>query len=227
MLASSTFIAQRDENMVFLPMQHRPSYHHGDLKQTILKAALVSLEDSGLEKLSLRELAQSAGVSKTAPYRHFADRRQLLTEMAAEGFALLADRLEATVPRLTEWDVETNSTPKDRRDPLDPLKLVLKAYVEFARSRPELYKLMFSKLGYGLHSDRCKLNGDRAMATLMGTVRFAQGSGWKETQAPIPLVLSVWSLAHGWAGMLTERLVPESLAFDEDTWLEGVMDLLR
>jgi AcrR family transcriptional regulator len=181
-------------------MPGKESYHHGRLKQELLERALQAIEERGVEALSLRDLAQESGVSKTAPYRHFKDKRQLLVEAAAEGFSLLADRLE--------------SCGTD-------LKPVMRAYVEFARSRPGLYRLMFSRLGYELHSERCRVNADRAMGALVKAAAAAQSSGWKSEVDPPALVLSLWSLAHGWAGLLIEDLVPERLGFIEENWFEA------
>ncbi|HJU91281.1 MAG TPA: helix-turn-helix domain-containing protein, partial [Gemmatimonadaceae bacterium] len=56
----------------------RRTYHHGDLRQALLDAALEILRTKGVEALTLRAVARAAGVSQTAPYRHFADRRSLV-----------------------------------------------------------------------------------------------------------------------------------------------------
>src|SRR5258708_8818227 len=64
----------------------RSSYHHGDLRAALIRAAAAEIERGGYENLSLRELAGTLGVSRAAPYRHFADRRALLAVLAARGF---------------------------------------------------------------------------------------------------------------------------------------------
>lgn len=202
-----------------MPLEKLTNYHHGDLKNTLLTHALEALEVGGLENLSLRDLAQSAGVSKTAPYRHFKDKQALLVEIAAEGFQLLADNLE------TAQGQQAHSPPS--QDPLRGLKPALKAYVDFSRSRPELYKIMFSKIGYGLHSDRCKINANRAMGCLISSAVAAQAAGWKSKVPPTSLVLSLWSLGHGWASMLTEQLIPPELNFNPDQWIDSVLDLIQ
>ena len=68
------------------PMKANSTYHHGDLRAALLKVAAAEIERVGYESLSLRELAEKLGVSRAAPYRHFADRRALLAAVAAEGF---------------------------------------------------------------------------------------------------------------------------------------------
>ena len=62
------------------------SYHHGDLRSSLLEAAKAMLSESGIEGLSLRKLADRVGVSRTAPYHHFKDKNELLCAIAQEGF---------------------------------------------------------------------------------------------------------------------------------------------
>src|SRR3954447_13541197 len=74
------------------PADERP-YHHGDLRRAIVKAAVEILHETQSLEFSLRELARRAGVSHNAPYKHFADKRELLAAVSAAGFDLLAKRL--------------------------------------------------------------------------------------------------------------------------------------
>src|SRR5271157_6262834 len=117
------------------PMPVKDHYHHGALKEALLAEAMRDLETEGLEGVSLRRLAESAGVSKTAPYRHFADKRDLLVAIAADGFRLLAEKLESA-----------GSTPAGGSDTLDGIRSLFRAYMAFARARPALYRLMISRL---------------------------------------------------------------------------------
>lgn len=97
------------------------TYHHGDLRPALLRAAAKVLEKEGREAISLRDLARRAGVSHNAPYRHFADRQALLAALVEEGFALLAAALQG----------------KSWRDQA-------LAYVRFALGNPERFRLMFA-----------------------------------------------------------------------------------
>src|ERR1700733_3165199 len=105
------------------------TYHHGDLRAALLKAAAAEIERSGYENLSLRELAESLGVSRAAPYRHFEDRRALLAALAADGF----DRLTAIYRNA----IANGTTPQGR------LAAAGRAYLAFAAERPQLFRLMF------------------------------------------------------------------------------------
>ncbi|HEX6835154.1 MAG TPA: TetR/AcrR family transcriptional regulator, partial [Polyangia bacterium] len=111
--------------------RHAPKkrYHHGDLRRTLLDAALAIVAQAGPGALSLRELAREAGVSHAAPYRHFASREALVITLAAEGFLGLG----AEMARSAEG--ETN--------PLRRLRAMGVAYVSYAVSHPGHFRLMF------------------------------------------------------------------------------------
>jgi AcrR family transcriptional regulator len=106
------------------------SYHHGDLRAACLRAARELLEEDGSGALSLRAVARRAGVSATAPYRHYADRDALVSAVAAEGYRELAGDLQAARP--------APSTPED-------LAEIGVAYVQFALAHPALFRVMFAE----------------------------------------------------------------------------------
>ncbi len=108
-------------------MKNESNYHHGDLRSALIKAATAEIERGGYENLSLRELAESLGVSRAAPYRHFADRRALLAAVAADGF----ERLTA---------IHRNARGKI---PQARLAAAGRGYLAFAAERPQMFRLMF------------------------------------------------------------------------------------
>src|SRR5690606_2213787 len=77
------------------PMPRSDRYHHGDLRATLLREAALLLREQGVEGLSLRRLAERAGVSRTAPYHHFADKNALLCALAEQGFRRLDEMMNA------------------------------------------------------------------------------------------------------------------------------------
>lgn len=107
-------------------MKSDSTYHHGDLRAALVEAAAGEIERRGYENLSLRELAESLGVSHAAPYRHFADRRALLAAVAADGFG-----------RLTA--IHRNAAGKT---PLARLAAAGRGYLAFAAERPQMFRLM-------------------------------------------------------------------------------------
>jgi AcrR family transcriptional regulator len=111
-------------------MAKRGGYHHGDLRAALIAAALAAVEAGGPDAVSLRDLAQSLGVSTAAPYRHFPDRRALLSEVAAIGF----DDLTAAYARVQN----------EGADPAAALRETARAYLALAFGRPGLFQLMFA-----------------------------------------------------------------------------------
>lgn len=107
----------------------KTAYHHGALAHALVAAALARVEESGVEAVSMRELAQSLDVSHAAPYRHFADRDALLAAVAARGFEDLVAAYEVAL-----------GGPGDGRQ---RLRAATRAFFAFAVGRPRLYRLMF------------------------------------------------------------------------------------
>jgi len=107
----------------------KPHYHHGDLANALIAAALKVVEQNGEAGVSLRDLAQSLGVSRAAPYRHFEDRDALLAAVAAKGFEALNTRYAAAL-----------DGPGDGRTRLNAATA---AFFGFAFEKPGLYRLMF------------------------------------------------------------------------------------
>ncbi|GAA5135798.1 TetR/AcrR family transcriptional regulator [Alloalcanivorax gelatiniphagus] len=110
----------------------RPArYHHGDLRDTLLREAAILLREHGVQGLSLRRLAERAGVSRTAPYHHFTDKNALLCALAEQGFLRL-DRL-------------IDGMSLDPADPEPGLRQFVRDYLRFAAEDPERYELMFGR----------------------------------------------------------------------------------
>lgn len=106
------------------------SYHHGNLRAELLDTAIAQLHEVGTEDLSLRALARAVGVSQTAPYRHFADKGNLLAAMATRGYRNLFNALRDAGTTAGEC-------------PRDQLQAFAHAYVDYAAANPQLFKLMF------------------------------------------------------------------------------------
>jgi AcrR family transcriptional regulator len=174
----------------------RKTYHHPDLRTALITEGLSQLESVGTD-LSLRALAKSIGVSPTAPYRHFANRSELMAALAAEGFH-----------RFTTALMMASNEP----EPLVALKRLGLVYLKFAQNQPSLYRLMFSPYGYSLNSIECKAAADSAFGTLVGAVARANESGWKPGQTVLTLALAYWAVLHGWAGISGDRLMPPGVS---------------
>jgi AcrR family transcriptional regulator len=116
----------------------RSGYRHGDLKTTILAETARLVAERGADGVSLRHLAREAGVSHAAPAHHFTDRRGLFTALAAEGFGLLAEALEAARPDFIDAAL---------------------AYVRFAIEHPGHYAVMFDRSLVDTSDPRSTLGG--------------------------------------------------------------------
>ena len=106
------------------------SYHHGNLRAELLDTAIEQLQVVGADELSLRALARAVGVSQTAPYRHFADKGELLAAMATRGYRNLLQALQQAGERAGDC-------------PTEQLIAFAHAYVDYAARQPQLFKLMF------------------------------------------------------------------------------------
>jgi AcrR family transcriptional regulator len=159
-------------------MSSRATYHHGNLRPALVRAAMQLLEESGETALSLRAVARRAGVSPAAPYRHYADRDALLSAVAVVGYRQLAERLAAAHP--------SPSTPQQ-------LASVAVAYVQFALDRPALFRIMF---GEPCEHD----NGERVAATAAVShyVREIAARTFPKADAEA-LATAIWALVHGFA----------------------------
>src|SRR3981081_3396975 len=158
--------------------QSKATYHHGNLRSALVRAALELLEESGATALSLRAVARRAGVSPAAPYRHYADREALVSAVAAVGYRELAERLVAAHP--------APATPEQ-------LASVAVAYVQFALEQPALFRMMF-----GEPCDRD--NDERVAATAAVSLYLREIVARCFPQADAEaLAPAIWALVHGLA----------------------------
>jgi AcrR family transcriptional regulator len=174
-----------------LPKRKPKPYHHGDLREKVLRLALDSLETSPAEDLSLRGLARQAGVSPMALYRHFADREALLAALASAGFADLGERSLAV------------DQVKDPKSALIALGVV---YVGFAVERPGLFRLM-----YGGKPPSILTSPGGAPHPAYATLARRVAELAKEEERNTAF-LACWSLVHGLATLLVTERIQEPIA---------------
>ena len=139
-------------------------YHHGNLREALLRAGEQALEAGGAQNLSLRELAREVGVSHAAPRRHFPDKQALLDALALNGWERLGAALATAVA--------------DAGDGFDARMLGLaRAYVAFATRHPALVELMFATKHADDASPELAQAGERAFAPALATVADGQAAG--------------------------------------------------
>lgn len=166
----------------------RTSYHHGDLRATLMDASLRLIESEGLAAVSLRRVAREAGVSSGAPYHHFADRAALLSALSIDGFQQLASYMRTA--RAT--------TP----DPLAAITELGAAYVRFSRDHPAQFRLMFRpELSQPEKHPDAHVAGDAAFNVLVDTVAECVAVGAVPADRAETLAVAWWGLAHGLASL--------------------------
>jgi AcrR family transcriptional regulator len=173
-------------------------YHHENLRETLLEAAVTLIGEVGPRAFTLREVARRAGVSHNAPYRHFLSKADLLTAVAVEGF----ERMTA---------VMTKSASKGRTA-IERLKLCGCGYVDFAKRWPHHFLVMFDLPKDDQDDCAEEPVGKNAFDVLMSCILDAQKAGQLPGGDPLPQALTAWSLVHGIAKLAVSGNLPLSHA---------------
>src|SRR6202012_3208398 len=193
-------------------------YHHGNLKEALLQAALDLIAQKGAAGFTFADAARMAGVSPAAPYRHFRDRDEFLSSIAQRGF----EQFEAVLT--AAWD-------DGRPDTVTAFERVGKAYLGFAREEPAFYSAMFeSGLPVDLNSTLMAAS-ERAFGVMRAAAeRLAARTPSGLARPPaLMMALHIWSMAHGVASLFgrgdaARRKLPMS---PEDLLEAGVLIYLR
>ena len=192
-------------------------YHHGNLKEALLQAALNLIAQKGAAGFTFADAARMAGVSAAAPYRHFRDRDELLSSIAQRGFEQFEARLTAA------WD-------DGRPDTVSAFERVGRAYLDFARTEPAYYSAMF-EAGIPLDtSSELVQAGDDAFGVLRRATDALIATMPASQRPPVGMMaLHVWSLSHGIASLFARgdagrRKLPMSA---EELLEAGVLIYLR
>ena len=172
-------------------MSGKERYHHGDLRNALLRAALAILEEEGLDALSLRAVAARAGVSHAAPAHHFPALKHLLTAVAADAFARFRQALR---------DGEAAARPQSVRARFGAAG---DAYASFATANPQAFRLMFSPSRLDWSDPSLQAAGNAAydqLASICAPVADARGETTPEARKALELL--VWSAMHGYTQLL-------------------------
>jgi AcrR family transcriptional regulator len=178
-------------------MEKRP-YHHGDLRQAVIAAAVDEVAAVGASALSMRAVARRAGVSHAAPAHHFGDKAGIFTAIATEGFDLLT---EAVAPAaIKDEGFFTGGV----------------GYVRFALEHPGYFEVMFRPMLYHREDPRLLEASDRAFEVLVESAQHAIDLHGLDATAE-DLAIAGWSVAHGLATLwlqsnLVDRLGPDPYA---------------
>jgi AcrR family transcriptional regulator len=164
------------------PRRKRPGrYHHGDLRRALLQEAVRVIHAHGVDALTLRSAGERLGVSRTALYRHFADKSALLTAVAREGFRML--RLEL----LAAWG---SGGPAE----FEAMGL---AYVRFAVTNPSHYRVMFGGFVKGPTDPEFVAEATGAFQALLDAIVALQRAGDVRADEPLRMAQYIWAVVHG------------------------------
>lgn len=176
-------------------------YHHGDLRAELVRLGLEALEAEGAGALSLRAIAEKAGVSKAAPYRHFPDRDYFLGVLADEGFRLLCEALEKPAAMGIARGAVRGA----------PLASMGRAFMAFAVDHPELYRLMNSPLATRLPAELYG-NARRSMELLGSGLSGGEAGALPRDASGRRKVANAaaaaWAYIHGLVMLRIDRLFP-------------------
>lgn len=176
-------------------------YHHGDLRNALLEAALIILERDGEAGLGLRDLARAVGVSPAAPYRHFDSRAALLEALAVTGFQ-----------RFTRAMADVSVA-----DPADMLSAMGKTYVLFALNNAALFRLMFSPQLKRDNRPGLRMAAEAAFATL----RHVSGGDTREGRIA---ALAAWARVHGLAVLLLDGQIAIAAGEDIEALISEIIE---
>ena len=173
-------------------------YHHPDLRKALIDAGLKALEGEAGEPVSLRALAREVGVSPTAVYRHFPDKRSLMAALAIEGLNRLGDEQAAAVEAAGGGAAGFSAAGR--------------TYVRFALANPALFRLAFTQ---GNPQDFAHRTEDRARDLLDDMTRELAAS----PQAAERMAMQAWAIAHGIAMLMLDGRFPS-----DDALIDRLLD---
>ena len=199
--------------------KRRNRYHHGDLSRALLEEAVRTIHRGGAETLTLRGVGERLGVSRTALYRHFADKSSLLAAVAREGFRTLRAEL------LGAWQKHGGGQ--------QGFSAMGEAYVRFAVANPSHYRVMFGRYvdRAGVRDAGLAQEGAGAFQVLVDAIVSSQAEGWLRADNPLGLAQYIWATVHGIAmlaidGQLAQP-VEEVIRFANERLRTGIVSDTR
>lgn len=164
---------------------HKRGYHHGNLRQAMIDATCLLIEEKGPQGFTMAEAAKAAGVSAAAPYRHFSGKEDLIAELARQGFEIFAD--------LMEYAYKTGAPSA-----LASFEATGRAYLAFARKHPGHYIAMFeSGVRVNANPDLA-FSSNRAMTVLARAAQDLLNRLPADKRPPASMVSQhIWAMSHG------------------------------
>ncbi len=196
----------------------RDAYHHGDLRNALVASAVRLIEAGGPSAFSLREAAREVGVSANAAYRHFDGKSALITAVAADGFARLAERMRRA---MASASAHRGGEPAS----IARYKAAGGAYVGFAVDHPEIFRAMFGECGAECRSTTPENEETETPWTLLGRALDALvADGFLRPERRVGAELKVWTVVHGFASLSLDGLATAPTQRERKAALEALLD---
>ena len=181
--------------------KNKQNYHHGDLRNALINATVEMINQYGVESITMRKLSEWVGVSRTAAYRHFSDKTDLLTATAIEGFkqftlALQVGRLDTSI------------------DEINQFRMMGQAYIRFAMENPAYYRLMFGDTVIQ-ESEALRKASDASFNELLIMIERLQGIGVISGDEPKMQAIYVWSLMHGLSSLIIDNKLQSDIELQD------------
>ena len=172
-------------------------YHHGDLKRVLIKTAVELISEQGTGDLSLRKIAQRAGVSHAAPYRHFKDKNAILDAVAKQGFEMMLNQTLEMIAR-------------NSGDDLDRFGICGLSYIDFAVRHPAYYRVMFGTREENSNfAEEFKPKSIPVFKLLRDTIKACQEKALLKKGNVQEMALAAWSIVHGFAMLRIDHHIPD------------------
>ncbi len=186
------------------------TYHHGNLREALLKAAMSILDESGIEAVTIRQVARKVGVGHSAPANHFADKRALLTQLAIDTFIELGELIKRDLQLAPQGISEK-------------VRVFTDTLIEFGLSQPNRYRLLWRR-DY-LDNDSIELNG--AMDVIYDALLATLATDKKSNISVESKAIALWSMLQGYVTMRIDgNLEPKQDEVSGKDRQQAIVDVL-